>query len=114
MLIALLIAQSDIDAAANFPIYDGRNEEAERLMQPYVECAFQAAGKLERSGEAADIVARAAIDFCVQSREALEVEVDSARVIAGSTGGDPLEAFDEWLVRQLSLRIVGKRAMAKQ
>lgn len=114
MFIALLIAQSDIGGVDNFPMYAGRTRKADVLIQPYVECAFRAAGKLERSGEAADTVAKAAIDFCFENRDKLQAEVDAEQAFAGSIESDALKSFDEWLIRQISLRIVGKRAIAKQ
>ena len=117
MILLIAAAQvSDIKASDYFPMYRGERSETRALVQPYFDCAFHAAGKLENSGDAPTEVAKAAIDFCAPPREDLEASVDADVALAVSEqplgiADKVMSKFDLWLENHLRMRIVAKRAM---
>ena len=101
-------------AFERFPGPDWVSEETTALVQPYWDCAQRAAGRLEPSDEAADLVAEAAMEECREERISLWASIVADALMArveNSTDVEGLfEKFDNELKRSLILGVVKIRS----
>ncbi|WP_197635144.1 hypothetical protein [Erythrobacter sp. YJ-T3-07] len=88
MLTFLLLMQVGAAVHDHFPGSDWITEDTKRLVQPYWDCAHSAAKMLERSGEAADLIAVAAKKEC----EGQELDL-WARYVVDSIAADQTEGI---------------------
>jgi hypothetical protein len=116
LLLVALAMLADIQAADYFPMYEGQTVKTRALVQPYFDCAFYAAGKMEKSGDAPNEVAKAAMTVCDDDRADLQASIDADLALAPSepeTGlsDKVMNKLDTWMAGHLQMRIVAKRAI---
>lgn len=117
IMIFFLAMASDVEAADHLPMYEGQTSKTVAFAQPYFDCAANAAGKLDRSGDAPTEVAKAALMVCSDQRQDLEGGIDydilmSKKPALPFTTERIMTKFEGWLVDHLRMRLVAKHAIA--